>query len=60
MNTITSMLEEEWFLIHTTHIIKHSTEEALKMVQEHWADKSLEDYAKSNIVEVAMHSIPKM
>ena len=35
-------------------------EEALKMLQEHWADKSLEDYAKSNKIEVAVYCIPKM
>lgn len=60
INAITSMLEEERFLIRTTHIRKFSAEEALKMVQEHWADKSLEDYAKSNKIEVAIYSIPKM
>lgn len=60
MNAITSMLEEERILIRTTHIRRFSAEEALKMVQEHWADKSLEDYAKSNKIEVAVYSIPKM
>lgn len=60
MNAITSMLEEERFLIRTTHIRKFSAEEALKMLQEHWADKSLEDYAKSNKIEVAIYSIPKL
>lgn len=60
MNAITSMLEGERFLIRTTHIRKFSAEEALKMLQEHWADKSLEDYAKSNKIEVAVYCIPKM
>lgn len=60
MNAITSMLEEERFLIRTTHIRKFSAEEALNMLQEHWADKSLEDYAKSNKIEIKIYSIPKM
>lgn len=60
MNAIRSMLEEERFLIRTTHIRKFSAEEALKMIQEHWADKSLEDYAKSNKIEVAVYCIPKI
>lgn len=60
MSAITSMLEEERFLIRTTHIRKFSAEEALKMIQKHWADKSLEDYAESNKIEIAVYSIPKM
>lgn len=60
MNAITSMLEEQRFLIRTTHIRKFSAEEALKMIQEHWADQSLEDYAKSNKIEVAIYNISKL
>ena len=60
INAITSMLEEERILVRTTHIRKFDAEEALDMIREHWADKSLDDYAKSNRVDVAVYPISKI
>lgn len=60
INAITSMLEEERILVRTTHIRRFDAEEALDMIREHWADKSLEDYAKSNKVDVAVYPISKL
>ncbi len=60
MKAIISKLMEERYLIRITHIRKFSAEEALKMIQKHWADESLKDYAKSNKIEVEVYLIPNI
>lgn len=59
INAIISLLDEERILVRTTHIRKFSADEALDMIGKHWADKSLEDYAKSNKIELAIYPISK-
>lgn len=60
VNAITSMLDEQRILVRTTHIRKFDTNEALDMIRKHWANKSLDNYAKSNKVEVAVYPISKL
>lgn len=51
------LMQQQRILVRTTHIRKFSTEEAFEMIREHWADKSLEKYAKENKIDYAIHNI---
>lgn len=51
------LMSESRILIRSTHIRKFSANEAFQMVIDHWADKSLEDYAKSKKIDVAVYNI---
>lgn len=50
-------MQQQRILVRTTHIRKFSSEEAFEMIREHWADKSLEKYAKDNKVDYAIYNI---
>lgn len=50
-------MQQQRILVRTTHIRKFSPEEALEMIRDHWADKSLEKYAKDNKVDYAIYNI---
>ena len=57
LNACESLLTEQRILIRTTHTRRFNAEEALQMVIDHWTDKSLEEYAKSKKIEVAIYQL---
>lgn len=57
LNACESLLTEQRILIRTTHTRRFDAEEALQMVIDHWADQSLEEYAKSKKIEVAIYQL---
>lgn len=60
VDAITSALQEERILIRITHIRNFDSEEAFKMICDHWADKTLSNYAKSKKIDVAVYEISKI
>lgn len=57
MQICKEVMEQRRILVRVTHIRDFSSEEALKIIQEHWADKTLEKFIKDKDLDFAIYNI---